>query len=58
MMPNRYLPSALVDMIDERQTALNKDKSDDGEYVAEHEVLVDMLQPEHQEEYRQRRGEA
>lgn len=62
-MPNRYLPSALTDMISERhETLLNNvggkgDGTDEDDYVPEHEALVQMLDDEHEEEFRRRRGE-
>lgn len=61
MMPNRYLPSALANMVEERHEAMldrGKDKSDGDDYTPEHEALVQMLKPEYREEYRERRGEA
>lgn len=60
-VPNRYLPSALTDMVEERHEALldGQGKDDDTEnYVPEYEALVRMLKPHHQEEYRERRGES
>lgn len=50
MMPNRYLPRELVEMIDERHQREIR-QADTDEYVAEHEVLVAMLQSEFQQEY-------
>lgn len=57
-MPNRYLPSALSDMVEERhERLLTKGKGDDNDYPAEYRALVAMLKPEHQREFKQRRGE-
>lgn len=59
-MPNRYLPSALADMVEDRHQALldeGQGEGDGDDYVPEHEALVEMLQPQYREEYRDRRGE-
>jgi len=63
MMPNRYMPTALADMIDEEHQDLirqdqGKGATSEQSYPPEYEALVGMLQPEYQEEYRERRGEA
>lgn len=60
-MPNRYIPSALTDMIEEVHDDLQRNaqgKGDDSgdDYVPEHEALVEMLQPEYREEFKSRRG--
>jgi len=57
MMPNRYIPSALTDMIDERHEKLIRERQGKGasDYIAEYEALVLMLKPEYQEEFRKRR---
>lgn len=61
-MPNRYLPAALVDLIEEHEQQLlverNQGKGDDrDEYIPEWKVLEDMLKPEFQRKFRERRGE-
>lgn len=60
-MPNRYVPAALSDMIAEKHDGLlvtvSDRDSDSDEYVAEYEALLEMLQPEYQEEFRRRTGE-
>lgn len=60
-MPNRYLPSALSDMVEERHESLltGQGKGDDADddYVPEYEALVSMMKPEHQQEFKRRRGE-
>ena len=65
-MPNRYLPSALSDMVEEKHEELlpavagkgdGTQNDDDDEYVPEYEALVSMMKPEHQQEFRRRRGE-
>lgn len=61
-MPNRYLPSALTDMVEEVHTDLLDDapgKGDDqsaDDYVPEYEALVRMLRPEYQREFKERTG--
>jgi len=59
MMPNRYLPSPLSNMVEERhETMLDKGKGGDADdYPPEYEALVQMLKPEHQREFKKRRGE-
>ena len=63
MMPNRYMPSALTDMVEEKHEALlndvegKGDGTDGDDYVPEYKALVTMLKPEHQREFRERRGE-
>jgi len=58
-MPNRYIPSALTDMIDEEHERLIRSQGKGAsDYVPEYEALVEMLQPKYQQEYRERRGEA
>lgn len=61
MMPNRYMPSALSDMVAEVHEGLldrqGKGDDSDDDYIPEHEALVQMLQPKYREEYRRRRGE-
>lgn len=60
-MPNRYLPSALTEMVDEvhEDLTIEEGKGDDSdEYIPEYEALVRMLQPEYREEFRRRRGES
>jgi len=54
MMPNRYLPSALTEIAEERQQEMQKESDD---YVAEWEAYVSLLTDDVQEEFRQRRGE-
>jgi len=61
-MPNRYLPSALCDMVEEVHEDLidrarREGDDDDDNYPAEYEAVVEMLKPEYQEEFRERRGE-
>lgn len=62
-MPNRYLPTALCDMIAEERERLRMGKSkgdggdSDDDYIPEHEALSEMLAPEYRDEYRRRRGE-
>lgn len=58
-VPNRYLPSALADMVsDVHEDMLNQtSKDDDADYVPEYEALVSMLKPEYQEEFNERTGE-
>jgi len=58
-MPNRYLPSALSNMVEERHERLLDRGKGDGtdDYPAEYEALVQMLKPEHQREFKKRRGE-
>lgn len=56
-MPNRYLPSALTEIVEEQHESMI-DKSDDtDEYPAEWEAVVEMLQPEYQDEFWNRRAE-
>ena len=59
-VPNRYLPSALTEMIDEKHQTLITDArgkgADETDYPPEYEALVEMLQPEYQEEFRDRRS--
>jgi hypothetical protein len=54
-MPNRYLPSALVNMIEEEHDERLDDAGD--EYVPEWRALAGMLEESYQEELRQRMGE-
>jgi len=59
-MPNRYLPSALTEILDEvhqEKIRASQGKGDEADYVPEYEALVSMLQPEYREEFRRRRGE-
>lgn len=57
MMPNRYLPSALSDMVEEEHDKmLRQAKGKGDEYVSEYKALVSMLKEEHQEEFERRHG--
>jgi len=63
-MPNRYLPSALTELIDEEHQKLIREaqgkgaNDDSADYPPEYEALVGMLQPEYREQFREMRGEA
>jgi hypothetical protein len=60
-MPNRYLPSALCDMIEERHETLlsqAKGKSDGDDYVPEYKALLDLLSDEARNEYQKRTGDS
>lgn len=63
-MPNRYLPSALASMVEEMHEALltgegkGDELADEDGHIPEYEALVQMLKPEYQQEFRERRGEA
>lgn len=57
-MPNRYLPSALLSVIDDvYDSSYDLEELDANEYPSEADVLIDeMLKPEYRDEVRSKKG--